>query len=145
MHKIVPVILCLSISVAGCADGDRDERLRRAGSNPNLVALMKVADADAGARKFGQCAACHTITKGASDRGGPNLYGIYGQEFGQHRPRYSYTAALRDARGKWDAAALNQWMINPQQLVPGTKMFFAGVADPLDRVDLIAYMKARSD
>ena len=145
MQRIVPAILCLSISVAGCADDDRAERLRRAGANPSLDALLRVADADAGARKFGQCAACHTITKGASDRGGPNLYGIYGQKFGQHSSRYSYTAALRDANGIWDAAALDQWMINPQQLVPGTKMFFAGVADPLDRADLIAYMESRSD
>ncbi|ARS28101.1 c-type cytochrome [Sphingomonas sp. KC8] len=106
---------------------------------------MKVADVDAGARKFGRCAACHTIGKGGPDTGGPNLYGVFGQALGQHRPRYGYTVALSTAGGRWDAQTLDAWIANPQKLVAGTKMQVAGMVDPLDRADIIAYLRSQSD
>jgi len=138
-------ILTASLALAGCSDDHRAERLRAAGPDPDLAALLKVADADAGARVFRQCAACHTISKGAADVAGPNLHGIYGQPIGQHRPRYSYTAAMRASEGRWDAETLDAWIANPQRVVPGTKMMFAGIPDPLARADLIAYLRSRSD
>jgi len=133
------------LTLAGCGDDRRDERLRAAGPNPSLDALLKVADADVGKRKFGLCAACHNASKGAPDVGGPNLYGVFGQPMGQHRRRYAYTAALIDAGGRWDSATLDAWIARPQQIVPGTSMQFAGVRDPLDRADIIAYLQQQSD
>lgn len=137
--------LALLGAVAGCADDRHDERLQAAGPNPSLAALMKVADVDAGARKFRQCAACHTVSAGAPDTGGPNLHGIYGKAFGKSSVRFGYTAALRDGGGHWDAATLDAWIENPRQVVPGTNMQFNGISDPLDRADLIAYLRSQSD
>lgn len=137
-------VFALIALLAGCTDDAHEARLRRAGPNPSLAALLKVADAKAGERKFGQCFACHRISPGAPDLGGPNLYGVYGQPMGQNSARFSYTAALRDAGGKWDAATLNAWIANPRAVVPGTNMQFAGIADPLDRADIIAYLQSRS-
>jgi len=128
--------------LAGCGSNDRHaERLHAAGPNPSLEALLRVADAKIGARKFGQCFACHRNSPGAPDLGGPNLHGVYGQPMGQNSARFSYTAALREARGKWDAATLDAWIANPRAVVPGTNMQFSGVADPLDRADIIAYLR----
>lgn len=141
----VAALLLLSAAAAGCADDRHEERLRAAGPNPTPEALLKVADAEIGARKFGQCAACHTIAPNAPDLAGPNLHGIFGKPFGKSSARYGYTAALRDSQGHWDAHTLDAWMVNPQKVVPGTKMQFNGVPDPLDRADLIAYMRSRSD
>ena len=143
-HRIA-VSLFLVIALAACVDEHREERLRAAGPNPTLEALMKVADAEMGARKFGQCAACHTIAQNAPDLAGPNLHGIYDKPFGKSSARFGYTAALRDSQGQWDARTLDAWMINPQKVVPGTKMQFGGVSDPLDRADLIAYMRSQSE
>lgn len=127
--------------LSGCGDDRREERLRAAGPDPSLAALMKVADADVGARKFRQCAACHSVIQGASDRGGPNLYGVFDKPFATNSSRFGYTAALTAAAGKWDAATLDAWIADPARLVPGTTMQFQGVPDPLTRADIIAYLR----
>lgn len=140
-----PALALIALALlAGCGGNDRhDERLRAAGPNPSLDALLKVADAKIGERKFGQCFACHRISPGAPDLGGPNLYGVYGRPMGQNSARFSYTAALREAGGTWDAATLDAWIADPRAVVPGTNMQFGGVRDPLDRADLIAYLKSK--
>lgn len=137
--------LLIGLALAGCGDDRHEERLRAAGPNPSVEALQKVADVAAGARKFGTCAACHTIREGSSDRGGPNLHGVFGQQPGQTSARYGYTAALRNAGGRWDVRRLDAWLADPQAVVPGTTMQFPGVPDPLDRADLIAYLRSESD
>lgn len=145
MRAQVAISLLVTTTLLGCGDDRHDERLRAAGPNPTLGALLKVADVDAGARKFGRCAACHTIGKGGPDTGGPNLYGVFGQALGQHRPRYSYTVALSATGGRWDSRTLDAWIANPQKRVPGTKMQFPGIIDPLDRADIIVYLRSQSD
>lgn len=144
LHTIALAALCLTGALAGCKDDRREERLRAAGPNPSLEKLLKVADANIGASKFSQCAACHRTTPGSPDLGGPNLYGVYGQPMGQTSQRFGYTAALRNAGGVWDAPTLDRWMVNPQAVVPATAMQFAGVPDALDRADIIAYLRSQS-
>ncbi|WP_176593746.1 cytochrome c family protein [Sphingobium sp. EM0848] len=139
------IVVALMLVLSGCGNDRHDERLRAAGPNPTLDALLKVADANAGARKFSQCEGCHKISRDAPDIGGPNLHGVFGRRMGQGSARYSYTAALIDAGGRWDSRTLDAWIANPQEVVPGTKMQFAGVADPLDRADIIAFLKQQSD
>jgi cytochrome c len=43
---------------------------------------------------------------------------------------------------KWDPETLNQWLNNPQQFAPGTKMTFAGFPKAEDRADVIAYLQS---
>ncbi|WP_232492174.1 c-type cytochrome [Novosphingobium kaempferiae] len=138
------ILVTVAALLSGCADDRHEERMRAAGPNPTLDALLKVAEVDAGARKFRQCAACHRITEGAPDMGGPNLHGVYGQSMGRTSGRFGYTAALRNAGGRWDASTLDKWLANPAKLVPGTTMQFAGVPDPLDRADIIVYLRSQS-
>lgn len=102
---------------------------------------MRVASADAGAAKFGQCAACHTIGQGGMDRGGPNLFGVFKKPFAANSASFGYTAALSNAHGVWDEKTLDAWITAPSAMVPGTSMQFAGVKDPLDRADIIAYLR----
>lgn len=136
--------LLLAFALSACTDDRRQERLALAGPTPNLASLMAVADAEIGARKFGQCAACHRIKKNGADLGGPNLYGFQNAPFASLSHRFGYTAALRDAGGRWDDENLDRWIRNTKKMVPGTSMNFAGVADPLDRADIITYMKSMS-
>ncbi len=127
--------------LAGCGDDGRAERLKKAGPHPSLETLMQVADADAGARTFGQCLACHTIGKSELDRAGPNLHGIMGKPVAGGSDRFGYTAALMRAGGHWDRGTMDRWLASPQRFAPGTRMTFAGLPDPLARADVIAYLE----
>jgi cytochrome c len=142
-RTVLALLSGTTILLAGCGDDRREERLKAAGPNPSLEALMKVASAKTGARKFRQCAACHSVLEGAMDRGGPNLFGVFGKKFGTNSTRYGYTAALTHAGGTWDERTLNAWIASPASVVPGTTMQFGGVPDALDRADLIAYLRTQ--
>lgn len=141
--KALFAVASAAILLSGCGDDRREERLAAAGPKPSLDALMKVADAKAGGRKFRQCAACHSVLEGAMDRGGPNLFGVFGRKFGTNSARYGYTAALTGAGGTWDEQTLDAWIAAPSAMIPGTSMQFSGIPDPLDRADLIAYLKTQ--
>jgi len=41
----------------------------------------------------------------------------------------------------WDESSLNRFLENPLKTLPGTKMAYAGVKDPQERADLIAYLR----
>ncbi|MBD8678535.1 c-type cytochrome [Sphingomonas sp. CFBP 13720] len=129
--------------LGGCGSGgddDRASRLKAAGPNPDLAAMLRVASADAGRGQFGRCAACHTIGKGGQALAGPNLHGIMGRAVAADA-RFGYTQALIDWGGRWDDARMDAWLAAPSRQVPGTRMAFGGIADPLTRADLIAYLK----
>lgn len=142
MRRLAMVALLL---LAGCGSGDADRagRLRSVGPNPDLAALLRVANVDAGRRAFGQCAACHTIGAGGQSLAGPNLNGIISRAVASN-PRFGYTQALIDHGGRWDAARMDAWLAAPSREVPGTRMAFAGVRDPMERADLIAYLQSES-
>ncbi|KQM65421.1 MULTISPECIES: c-type cytochrome [unclassified Sphingomonas] len=134
---------CLLLAGCGGGDADRAGRLRSAGPNPDLTALLRVADVGAGRRAFGQCAACHTIGVGGQSLAGPNLHDIMGRGVASN-PRFGYTQALIDHGGRWDAARMDAWLAAPARAVPGTRMAFVGVRDPMERADLIAYLQSES-
>jgi len=143
LRLMIAALAGLSLSACG-GDKTHDARLAKAGPNPSLAALMRVADPQIGDRKAASCKACHTFDAGGPDMAGPNLHGAYGQPMGRNRPGFGYSAALRDAGGNWDDATLDAWLKNPQAVVPGTAMMFGGISDPLNRADVIAYLRSQA-
>ena len=137
------ILLALLLTGCGGGDADRAGRLRAAGAKADLATLLVHADVDAGRNAFGQCAACHTIGAGRQALAGPNLHGIMGRAIAGD-PRFGYTQALIDHGGRWDAARMDTWLAAPSRVVPGTRMAFAGVRDPMERADLIAYLQSES-
>lgn len=129
--------------IAGCSPDDRDARRAALGHDPDFPALMRAASADAGARLFGRCAACHAIGKGAPDRNGPTLFGVMEAGIARTSPRFAYTVALQRVGGRWTPQRMDAWLADPQRFAPGTSMHFPGLADPLDRADVIAYLQSR--
>ncbi|MCR0985521.1 c-type cytochrome [Roseomonas populi] len=119
--------------------GQRSVERPRLSEGP-INLLLADADVRAGARLFRQCAACHTIGRGAPDLNGPNLYGVLGAPIAGNRPNFAYTQALRSAGGEWDAERMDAWLRNPQGLVPGNRMTFTGMPNARERADLIAYL-----
>jgi cytochrome c len=44
----------------------------------------------------------------------------------------------------WNEQTLNRFLSDPLKTVPGTTMTYAGVSDPRERADLIAFLKQHS-
>jgi cytochrome c len=105
-------------------------------SYPAPYAQANLANGEA---KFGLCRSCHTITPGGSNMTGPNLHGVFGRKAASVAG-YKYSEALKAAGWSWDAARLDQWLAEPRTFLPGTKMAFAGVKNPDDRRDIVAYL-----
>lgn len=115
-------------------------------ATPSL-ATEALGDAEAGAKLFGTCKGCHQIGDGAKDRIGPHLNGIYGRKAAAH-DRFAYSKAMQRAGADglvWTAETLNAYIENPRALVSKTRMSYPGMADPQDRADLLAYLRAHSD
>ncbi|QUJ78045.1 cytochrome c family protein [Sulfitobacter albidus] len=106
--------------------------------------LMASADAGAGERVFRKCTACHKIGEGENATG-PYMHGVVGREVGSADGYNSYSGALSEQADVWDVAALNGFLEAPAAWAPGTSMGFAGIKDPEERANLIAYLDSLDD
>lgn len=118
---------------AGPSDADKAKILA------DLGPAYAGADLANGQAKFAFCQSCHTIAAGGPNITGPNLHGVFGRKAGA-LAGYTYSDAMKAAGWTWDAAQLDKWLTSPRTDLPGTKMTFAGVSNPKDRTDLIAYL-----
>ncbi|HEY8004444.1 MAG TPA: cytochrome c family protein [Phenylobacterium sp.] len=108
-----------------------------------LPAPYNTADLDNGQSKFALCSTCHTLPAGGPNMTGPNLHGIFGRKAAS-LPGFSYSDALKGAGWTWDAQHIDTWITDPKAVLPGTKMTFAGLKDPKDRTDVIAYLMVQT-
>ena len=88
---------------------------------------------------FKQCAICHKVEPGQHGLG-PSLAGVFGAKSG-HAAGFNYSDAMEGANLTWNQATLDRFLANPQGVVPGTTMTFAGVKDAAKRAEVIAYLK----
>jgi cytochrome c len=105
---------------------------------------FSVADAAKGEQVFKKCAACHNADKGGANALGPNLWGVLGEPIGKGHG-FAFSDALSGKGGNWDFANMSDWLANPKKFAPGTKMTFAGLSNPEDRANVIAFLNAHSD
>ena len=108
-----------------------------------LPAPYNQGDLDNGRRVFARCRSCHTVSEGGPNMTGPNLYGVCGRQAGGVEG-YNYSNAVKTAGFVWDAEKLDHWLENPHTFLRGTKMSFAGLSDPTDRRDVIAWLKVET-
>jgi cytochrome c len=87
--------------------------------------------------EFGRCAVCHSTD--GSNGTGPTLRGIQGRRSGTV-PGFRYSRAMRSANITWDTEALDRYLADPQELVPGNIMPFSGVPDGSERARIISYL-----
>ena len=88
---------------------------------------------------FKQCAICHKVEPGQHGLG-PSLAGVFGAR-SAHAGGFNYSDAMESANLTWNQATLDRYLTNPQGVVPGTTMAFAGVKDAAKRAEIIAYLK----
>jgi cytochrome c len=110
-----------------------------------LVALLLIGtaraegDAARGEAKFQDCAACHKLDAGANNLG-PSLHGIFERKAGELAD-FRYSPAIKRSGIAWTPEALEKFIADPQAMVPGNRMPYAGMASAADRADLIAYLQ----
>jgi hypothetical protein len=54
---------------------------------------------------------------------------------------FDYSEANKNSNVVWDEVQLDQYLSNPKQFMPGTKMIYPGMKDPEQRKALIAYLR----
>ncbi len=83
-----------------------------------------------------RCTGCHAMEH---NREGPRLQGVFGRTSGDVAG-FAYSPGLKKAHILWDESTLEQWLANPDTLVPENNMEFH-VAKMQERRDLIRFLK----
>ncbi|RVT40204.1 c-type cytochrome [Sphingobium algorifonticola] len=113
--------------------------------NVDTVSGAKFADftgdAAKGEKEFAVCKTCHAVEAGVN-KIGPSLNKLVGRAAGTVAG-YSYSPANKNSGITWSQEKLFQYLENPQRVVPGTKMAFAGIPDAQKRADVIAYLASQ--
>jgi cytochrome c len=103
-------------------------------------AAYSEGNAARGQRVFGACAACHSLQVDQSMTG-PSLAGLWNRKAGSLASFSRYSPALQSANIIWNDQTLDDWITDPQHLVPGNEMTFDGIKDARQRADLLAFLK----
>src|SRR5262249_7560370 len=82
------------------------------------------SEAEAGRQVYKKCQACHSLEPGKNGVG-PSLAGIIGKKAASVA-NFNYSPAMKASDITWDVAALNKYLLDPQQTIPGNKTAFPG-------------------
>ena len=123
----------------------------RAPAWPSLPVLLLVlglaapgrAEAPADGKTLFQrrCGLCHSAEPGLN-MAGPSLAGVVGRKVATV-PGALYTPAMKGHGGVWTLATLDQYLANPQAVVPGTSMSFS-LPDVAERKAILAFLESTS-
>ena len=83
-----------------------------------------------------RCTGCHALDE---SREGPQLRTVYGRKAGSVAG-FQYSASVARLGLVWSPATLDQWLTDPDAMVPRNNMSFA-TPKAADRKDLIAYLQ----
>jgi cytochrome c len=133
---IGPLVVVSGLLVSGLAFGQSADTL---GAQPGgQMAQATGGDAEKGEKTFNQCKACHSV-KAGENKVGPSLHGVVGRKAGT-APGFNYSDAMKNANLTWTPETLEKYLADPKATVPGNKMAFAGLKNPDDRKNVIAYL-----
>jgi cytochrome c len=108
-----------------------------------LVAAAGAARADGdatrGEKKFEECATCHSLMLGQNGVG-PSLHSLFGRRAAEIAD-FRYSAPMKRSGITWTAKTLDEFIADPQKVVVGNRMPYAGLPDADDRADLIVYLE----
>jgi cytochrome c len=139
-HSEKPAKPGYEIAVADAEDGASAETTTTEAEAVPLATLLASASAESGQGQARKCAACHTFDQGGANKIGPNLYEVVGRPVASHEG-FAYSDAMKAKGGEWTYEDLSAFLADPKGALPGTKMAFAGMKNPTQRADLLAYLR----
>lgn len=95
-------------------------------------------DLQRGEKLFTDCRACHAVQAGVNNVG-PSLAGIMGRKAAS-ADDFRYSPAMKRSGLTWDSSTLAAFIADPQGVVPGNRMPYAGMPDGKDVADLVAWL-----
>lgn len=128
------------------APGEHGGAAPEAAPEVPLGVLLASADATAGQAVAKKCASCHNFGEGEANKTGPGLYGVVGRLIGSHEG-FAYSAGMEEHKAAgdlWSYENLNAFLTSPKDFTPGTKMSFAGLKNPEERANMLAYLQTLS-
>jgi cytochrome c len=87
------------------------------------------------------CLPCHDVGDGARIKLGPPLNGIDGRKAGTFEG-FNYSDAVKNANFNWNEAQFKEFIKNPQQKFPGTRMAFTGLREEADVNNIWDFLKS---
>jgi cytochrome c len=124
-----------AIAVEGAATAATTD----AAADPAYADVAKTADASAGEKTFGKCKSCHSVE--GKNMTGPHLNGVVGRNHASV-PDFKYSDAMAaKSADVWTPDLIYAFIKSPKEVIPGTKMGFAGLPSPQDRANVIAYLE----
>ncbi|MHA7772234.1 c-type cytochrome [Roseibium sp. M-1] len=104
----------------------------------SFTTISARAQQSSGEQQFQRrCASCHSM-ESDQNRAGPHLSGIMGRRAGAVEVA-NYSDPLRESGIIWDEESLNSFLLNPRDMVPGTRMT-ARVPNADDRQLIVEYL-----
>jgi cytochrome c len=104
-----------------------------------LAATPALAQEDGQTAFNTSCRTCHTMKEG-DNRLGPSLAGVVGRKAGS-LPGYNYSSSMKQSGITWDAATLDQFIANPDQVVSGNNMKpYGGITDAAQRKTIVDFL-----
>ena len=102
--------------------------------------LAAAGDAVHGKAVFGaQCSTCHSPAHNGPTILGPTLFGVVGRPAASIKG-FAYSRGMTASGYTWTDARLKSYLPAPRDAVPGTKMSYAGLKNPAQLDDLVAYL-----
>jgi cytochrome c len=141
MHNAI-LIFAMLLAAAGCSSVS-------ATSPSPVTPVVSAAEAQQrlvakGRSQFLHCNSCHVVDAEAppqfGDSLGPHLEHIVGRASASVEG-FAYSEALQALDLVWDEETLDQWLQQPDILLPGMCEPFKGIENPEKRKALIAYLK----
>ena len=137
MQLLLRILLSsiILLSLSGCVGGTQTAEREPAIAPPDAETLAL------GQKQFKyKCAACHSMEAGENSLFGPHLNGIVGRQIGTLAD-YSFTEIVAEHDFVWTRQRLDDWLRDPQTMVPEMCMPFLGLRNEAQRQALLGYLE----
>ena len=137
MQLLLRILLSsvMLVGLTGCVGGSQTAESEPAIASPDAETLAL------GQKQFKyKCAACHSMEAGENSLFGPHLNGIVGRQIGTLAD-YPFSEIVADHDFVWTRQRLDDWLFDPQTMVPEMCMPFLGLRNPTQRLALLRYLE----